>query len=121
ASILTADSAGGIDLGADNRIGVLVVTNDGGNVVVHNLGDLEIAGINQLSGGNVLVTNDGAIQVSGAITAEGSVDLAAAGPIAEPRRAPDPASTLTADSAGGIDLGGDNRIGVLVVTNDGGD
>ena len=120
ASILTAESAGGIDLVGDNRIGVLVVTNDGGDVVVRNLGDLEIAEIIQLSGGDVLVTSDGAIAVSGTITTDEAVGLTAARSIAQVGAGRIAAASLSTESAGGLQLGGDNAVGVLTATNDGG-
>ena len=97
------------------------MTNDGGNVVVHNLGDLEIAELVQLSGGDVRVTNDGAIVISGEITAENAVDLVSTGTIAETGAGQIMALILTTQSVGGLDLGGANQIGTILVTNDGGD
>ena len=109
ASSLTVQSTGGLDLGGGNEVSLLALTNDGGNVVVRNLGALEIAEFIQLSGGDVRVTNDGAIVISGAIETQGEVDLAAAGSVSQTSAGRIAASSLKVQSTGGLDLGGGNE------------
>src|SRR5690606_20802700 len=83
AASLVVESVGGLRLGGANEIGILTATNDGGAVVVNNIGELELAGIRQLDGGDVVVTNDGALVISGVIDTVDAVGLTATGSIAQ--------------------------------------
>src|SRR5690606_26301398 len=83
ASDLVTQSAGGLNLGGANEISRLTAINDGGAVVVHSGGDLEIVGISQLDGGDVEVTTEGALVLSGTIETADAVGLTANGSIEE--------------------------------------